>query len=222
MVDLTTPDGIVKWTNSPSDPASLVQESQSQGDSVQAAFNKRQRYDFIWANSTARTLQTGMVQGSRGYQFDTKTEYIYDNSVWRLLLPYAQVNSTSTSAVATNFTAVTSFTIDPAATTDTTFIVASGNNIQLVNPGIYSMTCVGRDLSSTGLPNISQVMISTNPLASVANDRVAVGYFNGTIIATAPLIYNAPSANFNLYFFIYNGDAVSRNVSALLRIARIG
>ena len=220
MVDATSPDGIALWTNA--DPTSLVQESQTQGASIQVALDKRERYDFVWANSSQRTSQTGMVQGSRGYQSDTKSEYIYDNSTWRLALPYAQVSSTSTTCAAGAFTAVNNFTIDNSLSTDITFVQATGNTITLVSPGVYSMTFVGRDLSSAGMPGISQVMISTNSNSAVANDRVGVGYFNGTILATAPLIYNAPSANFNLYFFYYNGDPGSKNVSGLLRIARIG
>ncbi len=47
-------------------------------------FKKRERFDFTWANSSERTGQTGMIQGSRGYQEDTKAEYAYDGSTWRL------------------------------------------------------------------------------------------------------------------------------------------
>lgn len=82
MADATSPDSIVKWTLN--DPVSLTQESQAQGDSIQAAFNKRQRYDFVWANDAARTAQTGMVEGSRGYQIDTRIEWVYLSSAWKV------------------------------------------------------------------------------------------------------------------------------------------
>lgn len=80
MVQPTSPDNINKWTNS--DPTSIAQASQSQGDSVQAALNKRQRYGFVWPTATERTAQTGMVQGSLGYQRDTDVNYFYDGAQW--------------------------------------------------------------------------------------------------------------------------------------------
>jgi len=52
--------------------------------STQTALNKRQRFTFVWANSAARTAQTGMVAGSTGYQVDTKDEYTYTGSAWNL------------------------------------------------------------------------------------------------------------------------------------------
>lgn len=82
MTELTSPDNIVKWTNA--DSGSLIQASQTQGDSVQAALSKRERYEFVWANDAERTAQTGMAEGSRGYQIDSRTDYLYRTSSWRV------------------------------------------------------------------------------------------------------------------------------------------
>ena len=220
MVNTTSPDNIPMWQLS--DAASLTQESQTQGAAIQAAFNKRMRSTYVWPTSAERTAQTGMVQGSLGYQVDTRSEYKYNGSAWALALPYAQINGGSTVSPDSAFTAAASLTIDTSSSTDTTFVSASSNQVILVNPGVYSMTFVGRDVNSLGASGISQAMISTNSSASVAADRVAVGYFNGTILATAPLIYNTTSSNVSLYFFFYNQAGASRTFNSLIRLARLG
>jgi len=81
MTSLTTPDNIVRWTTA--DPASLVAESEAQGDSIQAALLTRQGHTYRWANAAARTAQSGMVAGSYGYQIDTDIRYRYSTAgVW--------------------------------------------------------------------------------------------------------------------------------------------
>lgn len=82
MSEVTSPDNIVKWTLA--DPVSLTQESQSQAASIQAAFSKRERYTYMWNNAGEMAAQTGMTEGSLGYQIDTQYEYIYRSSNWRL------------------------------------------------------------------------------------------------------------------------------------------
>lgn len=82
MTEATTPDNITKWTIS--DGASLVQMSQAMGDSIQVALDKRQRYEFVWQDAADRDAQTDMVEGSKGYQIDTETDWIYDGANWRL------------------------------------------------------------------------------------------------------------------------------------------
>jgi hypothetical protein len=82
MVSPTSPDNISRWEIG--DPASLVQMSQTMGDSIQAAFAKRERYFFTWANQSERDAQTGMVAGSMGDQIDIQADYIYTGSAWRI------------------------------------------------------------------------------------------------------------------------------------------
>lgn len=85
------------------DPVAI---SAAEGSSVANLMKNRERFDYTWANSTERTEQTGMVQGSRGYQEDTRAEYVYGSSgsVWQLTaLPQQSWNP-----VWTNFTLGTS------------------------------------------------------------------------------------------------------------------
>lgn len=147
-MDLTSPDQIVKWTNT--DPASLVTESQAQGDSVQAALNKRQRYDYVWPTSAERSAQTGMAQGSRGYQADTRTEYIYDNSVWRLTIPYAKFDFSGGTITTSTWTYLPLVSVNVSESTDTTFVTyTSAGKMVVANPGLYSVSIYLR-YSSTG------------------------------------------------------------------------
>lgn len=88
MVDATTPDGIAQWEKS--DPASLIQESSTQAASIQAAFNKRQRYHYVWADSTERDAEVGMVDGSTGYQLDTRSDYVWSGTAWNPWMVSAQ------------------------------------------------------------------------------------------------------------------------------------
>jgi len=63
-----------------------VNVSAAEATSVQAALNRRQGSSYQWANAAARTAQTGMVNGSLGYQEDTKTYWSYDGIIWKPLI----------------------------------------------------------------------------------------------------------------------------------------
>lgn len=39
-------------------------------------------YNYRWANAAARTAQTGMIAGHKGYQTDTAVEYKYVGTTW--------------------------------------------------------------------------------------------------------------------------------------------
>lgn len=86
-MNLTSPDNIAYATTA--DDLSVEDISAAQATSVQDAFNDkinntRQKQTYRWANSAARTAQTGMQAGDVGYQVDTAMDYIYTGSAWRL------------------------------------------------------------------------------------------------------------------------------------------
>lgn len=54
----------------------------SMQSSNQAALTKRAVYSFRWGSAAARTGQTGMRAGDRGYQVDTNIDYTYDGNNW--------------------------------------------------------------------------------------------------------------------------------------------
>jgi len=84
MAGTTTPDSIAYWTTSPSDPASIVTESATQAASIQLALDKRQNYDYRWADSAERSVETGMNFGAQGFQVDTGEGYFFDGAIWKL------------------------------------------------------------------------------------------------------------------------------------------
>lgn len=77
----TSPDNI--FFPDVSSPASEITNLSTMAASIQTALGFRTRFDFVWPTITERTAQTGMVDGSRGYQIDTGYDYRYNGTVWR-------------------------------------------------------------------------------------------------------------------------------------------
>jgi hypothetical protein len=137
MVQKTTPDGIEKWQTT--DDLLPSKMSARLADSTQRALAKRERFDFVWANSGERTGQTGMVQGSRGYQIDTETDYVYDNSAWQIVRAHAEYTAGGTSVPTTTLTMAGTLTYVSANSTSTTITTAvSSGTFQVNFPGIYA------------------------------------------------------------------------------------
>lgn len=219
MTEVTSPDNIVKWTKD--DPASIVQESQAQGDSIQAALSKRERFDFVWANSSERTAQTGMIQGSRGYQFDTKTEYLYDNSSWRIGLSYAEYDQGSAQSIPNiTETSLTNLSVVSTATTDTTFVVvAAGGSITLVNPGVYSLSLVVGMSGGTGTTNYA----AFRPDTTGSQPPLSLSSFNAGSSTVALPFLRTTISNYVLYPRMYQSSgASSSTLYVILRVGRLG
>ena len=86
----TSPDGIYFADGATAMSAESI--SAAEATSVQNALDSlihdsRQLQAYDWANSAARTAQTGMTEGALGYQRDTDTYYTYDGSAWETLIP---------------------------------------------------------------------------------------------------------------------------------------
>jgi hypothetical protein len=212
MAEATTPDAIAKWTGS--DPVSLVQESQTQAASIQAALDKRERFDYVWADQSARTAQTGMVQGSRGYQVDTRTEYTYDNSAWRRNVMFAEYNHPTQSIPSGVVTAVTGLTINASASTDLTFTSVAAGYIQHRDLGVYTLSWIASSSVSSSNPYIQVSENSDN------SDYFAFGGQTGTI-AAANTTYFVPTTNYRLYYWIRQGTGSSQNYDGVIRVLRI-
>lgn len=78
---VTTPDSI--FYPDVSAPAAEITNLSTMAASIQVALALRSRFDYVWTNLAGRTAQTGMVDGSRGYQIDTGFDYKYNGTVWR-------------------------------------------------------------------------------------------------------------------------------------------
>lgn len=86
MAGTTSPDNIPYQTTGDGviDTAYTVALAEAVQDALDSVRTTRAVQNFRWANAAARTAQTGMVAGDRGYQVDTATDYIYSGSAWRV------------------------------------------------------------------------------------------------------------------------------------------
>lgn len=227
MTQVTSPDNIVKWTNS--DPASIPLASQAQGDSVQAALNNRERYDFVWANSGERSGQLGMVQGSRGYQIDTRTEYLYDNSSWRLSTPHAEYTFSAT-PITTAGTAkpAGNLSFDSSQSTSSTFTTTSASpatgQVIIVDPGIYAYSATVSTVGAVGISARAFVEVSfdSNPATtSQIKSRVTIGVGEDrTTLSVANV--RTVSANQGLFLRFYHQNGSTVSIDGRVIVTRLG
>ena len=66
----------------------------------------RSSTDYLWANAAARTAQTGMIAGERGYQTDTGITYRRDTSAWIVDPLYCSLRKTSNQNLTTTAAAL--------------------------------------------------------------------------------------------------------------------
>ncbi len=128
----TSPDGI--YYADGSTPMSAEDISAAEATSVQDALDAlvndtRQIQSFLWANSAARSAQTGMVGGDFGYQTDTGVTYRYSGSAWVAFYPGALVSIIPTSVAGTGVSYSTtsglvSFSASPAVSVNGCFPTA--------------------------------------------------------------------------------------------------
>lgn len=211
---VTSPDSI--YAHDGSGPASLVTVSQTMASSIQAAFDKRERYDYVWANSAERAAQTGMVQSSRGYQIDTKSEYLYDNSAWRLAVPYAEYSKGSQGVNSGVYTGVSGWSVVSSATTDTNLVSITNYVVTFINPGVYNISMTtGYSGSPTGgfttiTPDIGHL------------SWYDIGEYIQTIGTTGSFI-RTTTANQTVYLWTYQASGGLLNLTfGNLRIVRLG
>lgn len=221
MVSATTPDGIAAWTAT--DPGSFITESQTQASSIQAALSKRQRYTYQWASTAAQTAQTGMVEGSTGYRTDTKTQYIYENSTWRLFTPYAEFVSADVSVVNTTFVNAGAISIDTANSNSTSFVTSSGSNfITFSDPGIYAISVIAAMDTPAGA-TVSYVLASRSGTASNAAPQLGRGPFSMDSVAALSLSpVWLPSGSLNVWFYYRQNTSAARTMGCRIKVARLG
>lgn len=214
----TTASPINIFYTDPSLGESSEVESATQATSIHNQFLLRERYDFTWANDSERNAQAGMVQGSRGYQTNTKTEYLYDNSAWRLAVPYAEFSTDMASVSTATYAGVTPLTIDSSASTSTTFVTGGvGGYLTVVDPGIYSISWVARGSGGAlGAPNF--ITISDD----AARTRLySVSPFTSNVATVAIPFLRLPVANSRLYVWFYHTSGANRGIEGILSIGRL-
>lgn len=214
MTANTTPDNIVSATTG--DGVTIAAATTALANSVQTALNNRQRYEYVWANAAARTTQAGMVNGSTGYQVDTKSEYIYDASAWRLKLQYVQFDQPSQAIANNTYTAPSALNANSGLSTDTTFVTSASGQLTLAQPGIYSISWTATAAS----PVTSGFLVITSDLAHTQFLTIAP-WTAGVSTATLPF-YRTTAANTTIYPFLFQGSGATVNITSNLRIGRLG
>ena len=221
MVDQTSPDDIAIWQKG--DPASLMQMSATMAASVQDALNNRSRYNYVWDDAADRTAQTGMINGSAGYQIDTKGEYVYDGAQWVLRTLAAQsftptwINLTVGSGTVTGTVSV----VAGWAMVMVTYLFGSGSaisgDVQMYAPSVapISTTILGQGQVVAGGVNFWDTSLTTMWVGQALTDdfiggsTVAGGgfylrYHTGTSNVMAVLSASTP-------FTWASGDRISFN-----------
>jgi len=192
-----------------------------QATSIQAAFNKRQGYNFVWATQSDRTAQTGMSQGSTGYQLDTKSEYIYDNSAWRLKIPHAEYTSSQGVPNAT-LTLLGTMTVQSGFSTDTSFAPSTGTangGITLARPGVYAATnTVNLNTVTTGPTLIDIATTPSDDTGLIVRQAIPASVSYGTV--TIPNFY-VSAANTTIYFKGYAVYSGTTTFTSRVRVTRL-
>lgn len=187
--------------------------------SVQTAMSKRQRTSYVWTNQAARDAQTGMTAGSTGYQLDTKTEYVFNGTIWQIGTPYAEFSGTTQTGDSNGYKAFTGLALDTATSTTTTDITTTGSNfITLVNPGVYSLSMYTTvSAATTGFTMVGTSTSATTDLAP----QLSRGPFVSDNVSTLSLpLYRSTVANQNLYFYFRIPTGIN-NIVPRIRIGRV-
>lgn len=193
------------------DPVAI---SALEGSSVAALMRNRERFDFTWADASERGAQTGMVQGSRGYQEDTKTEYLYDSSAWRLAIPYIEFSASTLAMSASTWLASSGWSVDATRSTDTTMVTVSGGVFTFVRAGIYSISTN----AAVTTPGTTVFQLLSTDAAHLATVSIAGFVAN---VSTLNVPYRITADNTSLYLWAYNTSASDLS-DRRVRIVRLG
>jgi len=189
-----------------------------QATSIQNALNLRQGYNFVWANAAARTAQTGMVQGSTGYQVDTKTLYSYDNSAWRLQVSHAVFDTPSTNITSGVDSACGIFTYNSGLSTDNTFVTSDGATSGLLTatlPGIYAIGSITIFNSNT----TTTAAFRTGTIVSVPYYQIQSTTGRASFLSVPNVRVTA--ANTQLWFTCSHSLGSTQGETTQIRITRI-
>lgn len=212
----TSPDEI--YYASTSTPSNDVVVSAAEASSVQAAFAKRSRYSYSWANASGRTAQSGMQVGSLGYQQDTNSEYIFDGTTWQLSTPYMEFTTTKSIPAATPYTTIGAWVYQSGTSTSSTMAYSgTSSQILLSNPGLYLVTLYSVFPTTTGR---TFAQISTT-LADDTGIRARTAIPIGEDRLSVSVLIRATSALFPFYVLCYQNNGAAQSWTSRLSIARL-
>jgi hypothetical protein len=154
-----------------------------------------------------------MVQGSRGYQEDTKTEYLYDNSAWRLAVPYIEFTAGSQALGAGVYSGQTGWSVDSSRSTDTSMVTVSGGVFTVVRAGLYAFDFIAATFTPGDFVTVSTDLAHTN--------FVAIGHPISNVVQCSRAAYRVLSDNTPLYLWAFSSG--STNIAGrTISFVRIG
>jgi len=208
------------WYADTSSPLDIAETSATQATSVENALNLRSRYDFSWNNLSERNAQQGMINGSIGFQIDTRSDYIYFNGSWQLKTPHAEFTASFTGTTG-GPVGVGIFAYDPAPSTSSTFVVPGVNGqLVIVDPGVYAISSVSSTGGATAFTGRTFLDLTKIPNAG-DQQRVSItpGEDRGSL-SKANL--RTTTANSGIYIQMYMTVAGSTTVNTRVFVTRIG
>lgn len=215
MTSTSIGNGEFVWAPDGSTPMSISQIGAQQAANLAALMGNRERFDYVWDNSTQRGQQAGMRQSSRGYQLDTKTEWMFDAGAWRLALPYVEFKGGSLSIAAQEYKAQTGWSVDSAMSTDASLVTVSGNVFTFARAGIYAISCT----ASLGITGDNAFQNYTTDSAHL--EHVSISGFFGNVGTLAIPFFRIAADDTPLWLWAYNSIA-SNITDRTVRIGRLG
>jgi hypothetical protein len=215
----TSPDSI--YYADGTTPASLADITSAMATSVQNALNVREAQSFVFANSTAKSAQTGMEIGDIAYQIDNLVYYRWNGSAWKIWAK-APVAYTPTFV---NITP-TSSTITYSVASGVVNITGAINNSTTTTSGITMTLPTGFNIDTTyvytgslfhKLGTASYLDVSPTPTVFdgfVAPNSASVVQFGRFVSSTANLTVGAVGGATNPFGAAWaSGDFISFNFS---------
>ena len=209
----TSPDSI--YYADGTTPASIATITAAIATSVQNALNVRELKSYSWADSAAKSAQTGMSSGEIGYQIDNATYYIYSGSwlIWAKAQAAYAPTLTSFGASSSSFIYSVSggrvfvtgkATLNSAVTGVMSISTPSGYNINttyLDNVRAATIGSAGADDGSSGNDYPLLVRVSSSTSVSLAAQNAS-----GTNLTTVSTAAGVP-------FTWASGDIIYVNFS---------
>lgn len=181
-------------------------------NSIANLMKRRERGDYVWANAGERTGQTGMMEGDRGRQKDTKTEWLFDNSQWRLATPYIEFTGGNQSIPDPGTHGLTGWSVDNTRSTDTTMCTVSNHGITFVRAGLYFIQMKTTGANATGA--LQMITAETPPV-----DAIVISGYVGSV-SSLSLPYRITADGSILYTW-FAGQTTTIS-SRVIRITRLG
>jgi len=139
---------------------------------------------FVWANSAALTAATTMVAGDKGYQVDTKADYVYSGTAWVANPAYCALRK-SVDYTLTATAAAIPLDVEISDLAGMHDNVTNNTRITCTLAGLYEITAAGLNSNGTGSGTMSARLNGTTaipgsqdggPMDATAGRMMRIGF----------------------------------------------